>query len=856
MPAFERISSGIESLDHILDSIRLGDNVVWQVSSIADYQLFVTPFVEQVLSEGKELIYMRFATHPALVEQKEGVKMYQFDPEEGFESFTLAVHKVIEKEGLEALYIFDSLSELQVAWASDLMMGNFFCVTCPYLFELDTVAFFPIIRSRHSFDAVARIRDTTQLLLDVYTSKEEVYVHPLKVWNRYSSTMFRPHRKNLESGEFETITDGVGNSRYYRIVDEEDGALSDQNLDHWERFFAGAKLQYQQGMLSKETQKEMCQIMMSRDQHMAELVQQYFKPKDYFLIKDRMIGSGTIGGKACGMLLARKMIDSYLPEIRDRMEPHDSFYIGSDVFYTYLVENHWWKLRINQRTKEGYYDVGKELKEKMLEGDFPSNIKEQFKHLLDYFGQSPMIVRSSSLQEDGFGNAFAGKYESVFCVNSGSMEERLKNFEQAIRYVYASTMDKSALEYRRLRGLEDRDEQMAILVQRVSGSLYDDYFMPSAAGVGYSYSAYRWRDDIDPNKGMLRLVMGLGTRAVDRTSGDYPRLVSMDRPESTTYADVAKKHQYSQHRVDVLNTNTNQLETVPLEDVIKRTPRWYQNIVLEHDVDAERLLRERGDRREVRFASCQGVTANHSLMEIMSNILRVLQEQYEYPVDIEYTVNFDETGDFAVNLLQCRPLQIGKQGTKVTLPEFERDNIFFHLENASMGSSVIEDIHVVVSVDPRKYYECPYNEKSKVANVIGKINDFYKGQNKNILLLVPGRIGTSSPELGVPVTFSDISGMRGICEVAYSEVGYQPELSYGSHMFQDLVEAEILYSAIFESKKTKQFCGDYFSDTDSVLATIISDAQHWSGMVGVYDMTENPLTLAFDMMKGTTICGR
>ena len=137
--------------------------------------------------------------------------------------------------------------------------------------------------------------------------------------------------------------------------------------------------------------------------------------------------------------------------------------------------------------------------------------------MLSYYGQSPIIVRSSSFLEDGFGNAFAGKYESVFCVNFGPLEKRLAAFEDAVRKVYASTMDISALEYRLQRGLEKKDEQMSILVQRVSGSWAGPYYLPGVAGVGYSRCLYKTSHDADPTAGMLRLVVGLGTKAVDRT---------------------------------------------------------------------------------------------------------------------------------------------------------------------------------------------------------------------------------------------------------------------------------------------------------------------------------------------------
>lgn len=108
-----------------------------------------------------------------------------------------------------------------------------------------------------------------------------------------------------------------------------------------------------------------------------------------------------------------------------------------------------------------------------------------------------------------------------------------------------------------------------------------------------------------------------------------------------------------------------------------------------------------------------------------------------------------------------------------------------------MGGSRAEDIDYVVFVDSRAYYEFPYKRKPDIAHIIGDINHHFRKSNQNLLLFVPGRIGTSSPELGVPVSFAAINHFCAICEMSDSEVGYMPELSYGSHMFQDLVEAEI-----------------------------------------------------------------
>ena len=177
---FDRIPSGYPGADEVFDSIRIGDNVVWQVSDLEGYKRFARPFAQRALADGRNVVYIHFTRHEQLLEAAPGLKIYEFDPDMGFEPFTVAIYDRITAEGKGAFYVFDCLSELQSAWYTDQMMGNFFRVTCPYLYELETVAYFPILRGRHSFDAIARIRDTTQVLIDVYTSDDSVYIHTLK----------------------------------------------------------------------------------------------------------------------------------------------------------------------------------------------------------------------------------------------------------------------------------------------------------------------------------------------------------------------------------------------------------------------------------------------------------------------------------------------------------------------------------------------------------------------------------------------------------------------------------------------------------------------------------------------------
>ncbi|MCD8326647.1 MAG: PEP/pyruvate-binding domain-containing protein [Lachnospiraceae bacterium] len=852
MAAFERILSGHKGLDEMLDSIRLGDNVVWQVTRLEDFRYFMERFVKQAIADGRNLIYMRFANHAPLLEPQPGLKIYEFDPDKGFETFTVEIHNRIAEEGYDAFYVFDSLSSLQSVWYTDLMMGNFFRLTCPFLFQLDTVAYFPLLRGRHSYSAVAKIRDTTQLLLDVH-SADRLYVHPLKVWNRYLPEMFLPHACSMEDDSCTALNGGVPMSRYYRIMEEVNARSQDQNLDSHDRFFALARLEYQRGNFSEETENLIIESTMTRDVRLHERIREYFEPKDYFALRDRMVGSGSIGGKACGMLLARRIVEKRLPEYAMYTEPHDSYYIGSDVFYTYIVMNNCWDIRLAQRTEEGYFAEAENLQRALLSGTFPDDIREKFRSMLEYFGGAPIIVRSSSFLEDGFNNAFAGKYESVFCVNQGSPEERLEAFENAVRRVYASTMDISALEYRRQRGLDNQDEQMAVLVQRVSGAFWGKLFFPAAAGVGYSYSVYRTRRDMDPKAGLLRIVAGLGTRAVDRPENDYPRLASLDRPAVSLYSSVADKHRYSQRNIDVLDISENRIKTLTFDSVMNELPLWHKKAVMERDYEAESALERMNRWRQVWFVNCQKLLNNEQFTTFMQRMLQVLDEVYENPVDIEYTVNMDENGDFVVNLLQCRSLYTGTQGGQVLIPELSQEDIFFSLKDSSMGNAREQKIDAVIQIDPIGYYHYPYNKKTKVAEAVRQINLYYQKQGKHPLLMTPGRVGTSSPELGVPVTFAAISGFAGICEISDSRAGYMPELSYGSHMFQDLVEADIFYSAVWNDKRTLVYREDFFRDLKNVFAEICPE---FESLFEMFWVTE-PESLYYwnDVKSGQTLCG-
>ena len=836
MATFDRVLSGIPDMDMTLDNIRLGDNIVWRVLSLEDFKIFLRPYVNQAIKDNRNVIYVRFAAHEALLDEQEGLRIIPIELSHKFETFTIEIHNLIEREGSGTFYVFDCLSDLQTAWTTDLMMENFFMIICPFLVSMGTVAYFPILREKHSSKAIARIRDSSQLFLDVYSDTDEIYVRPLKVLNRFSETMFLPHFYDKENNSLEPLMDGIKVSRFYEVMSKSKIMNNNQNIDSWDSFFNLAEQKFNAGFDITDESNRICEIMMSRDEKIRDLIKANFTPEDYFEIHSRMIGTGMIGGKACGMQLARKLIINNNIDLYKKLEPHDSFYIGSDVFYSYIVYNNFWDIRIRQRKPEEYFTLADTLANCFRTGKFPDTIKEEFCRMLDYYGQSPIIVRSSSMLEDGFGNVFAGKYESVFCANNGSLEERLEEFENAIRIVYASTMSKSVLDYCQRRGLETKDEQMALLVQRVSGSRYGDIFMPCAAGVGYSYNPYCYAKDTDPEMGMLRLVMGLGTGAVDSDADVFPHIINLDKP---TLNDL---HQLAQGNVDFIDFVSGKVVRKELCEIINKIPLHLKQQFLDYD-----------DVTDSMGITCSGIINNAELMKSMQELMTILKNKYDYHVDIEYTINLSEEGDYVINLLECKPLQILQDRKGIKMPEnVDPRKVFLECNNASMGLSKKVKLDYIVMVNPTAYHNTKYNYKYRISTALEKISWYFRDTDFHLMLLVPGKIGTASPSRGVPASYSAISAYDAICEISENRTGYSP--AYGSHIFQDMVEDGIIYGAIFENEQTLAYHPEKVNGLKNVIDEIWPQNSEIMKVMGVYHVTNKNCYLYHDMKSGHLLC--
>ncbi len=841
-----RPSTGLPGLDYVLQGLRLGDNIVWQIESIDDYYELVKPYCEYTLQKGIKLVYFRFARHRMLVSEDCGAEICQIQPNEGFEKFIGDIHQTIERAGEGAYYVFDCFSELAHDWYSDRMLGNFFMLTCPYLHKLDTIAYFSLLKHYHSFHASTRISQTAQVLIDVYRHGNEIYVHPLKVEGRYSPTLYMLHR--WDKTAFLPITESAQISEVLTSSPWPGLRSASYRIGVWDRMFMHAEELWngwKAGDIPRQRLDEIfdkvLQVAISEDPRILEMLKKYLTLGDVIYMWKRMIGTGFIGGKSVGMILSRAILKKTDPRWETLLEAHDSFFIGSEVFYTFLVLNDCWWVRQKQRDPRTFLEGAEEVRQKMMKGSFPEYIVGRFSDMLDYFGQSPIIVRSSSLLEDSFGNSFAGKYESVFCPNQGPREKRLNDFLEAIRTIYASCMSEEALSYRAKRGLLGRDEQMALLVQRVSGAPYGQLFYPQLAGVGLSFNPFVWNREIDPNAGMIRLVFGLGTRAVNRSDDDYTRLVALNAPQRRPDRDFNGVSQYTQRKVEVLNLEDNRMETAEFDRIVQRSPGVPIKLFASLNEGILRLAKERGVKDVFPWTlTFDGLLSETSFVGDMRQMLEILQKAYDYPVEVEFTANFFEDGSYKINLVQCRPFQVKGGGAIPELPRnLKPENQIYKAVGTVIGQSVASQVDRMIYVVPSAYGKLTERDRYSIARLIGRVlHQEDQPQPPCIMLLGPGRWGTTTPSLGVPVSFAEINNISVLCEIVAMRDDLIPDVSLGTHFFSELVEMDILYIAIFPHQRDNYLNQAFLDSAPNKLPQILPDAEKWAHVVRVIDAAD------------------
>ena len=574
--------------------------------------------------------------------------------------------------------------------------------------------------------------------------------------------------------------------------------------------------------------------MISDQMGFVRLAKKFLKAEDFEMIYGRRIGTGKIGGKAAGMMLAWEILgrDDPADEIalRERIALPDSYFIGANVFYDFHTINGL-EDYINQKykTQEEIEADYPHVRKIYADGKFPPEVIDRLRALLTEVGNAPLIVRSSSLLEDNFGFSFAGKYDSFFCPNQSTLEENLAALTNAIGRVYASVLSPDALLYRKQMGLVDYDERMAILIQKIQGQQYHGYFFPTLAGVGFSRNPFRWNRKIRPEDGLLRMVWGLGTRAVDRVGSDYPRMVPLSHPQLRPEAGADQIRKYSQRFVDLIDLRANEFKTLPVTDVLQPDHPGIQLLASVDKGDYLQSIYAPGViGREPLVLTFGELLKNQRFVTLMRTVLRKLERHYGRPVDVEFTVDVTAKRpyDFVLHLLQCRPLSSQEWGESLRIPSNVPPEDIVFLAHRLVPQGKVGRIRYVVYVDPAQYARVPdYETRFELARVVGRLNQRLAGEC--FILMGPGRWGTSNVELGLKVTYADIYNTRALIEIAQSRADYTLEVSYGTHFFQDLVEANIYPLPLYPNAPGTVFNRAFFDGAPNVLEELLpADAQH------------------------------
>ncbi len=547
---------------------------------------------------------------------------------------------------------------------------------------------------------------------------------------------------------------------------------------------------------------------------------------------------GKLGGKSAGLFLAHQIIKKHRSDFESfsKIKIPKTWYITSDGLLSFMDYNN-----LEEVMEQKYKDVGQVRQEYpyiiqlFKNSSFPPEIMKGLLTALDDFGEVPLIVRSSSLLEDRIGTAFAGKYKSLFIANQGTKEKRLFELTDAITEIYASVFGPDPIDYRAENDLLDYHEEMGIMIQQVVGTKVGDYFLPVFAGVGFNRNEFRWSPRIKREDGLLRLVPGLGTRAVDRMSNDYPILIAPGQPQLKVNVTIDEVIRYAPKYVDVINLKSGMFETITFEE-LKKSGKEYpmiHHVVSRVTQDFLQQVSPMGIdfNNDFLVVTFDGLVNRTGFVEQIKDVIQVLSKEYKSPVDIEFAHDGKD-----LYLLQCRVQSSGIEYKPATIPaNVPSDKVIFSA-NKYISNGFVSGITHIVYVDPNKYCDLPdYETLKEVGKAVGRLNKILP--KHQFILMGPGRWGSRGDiKLGVSVTYSEINNTAMLIEIARKTKDYTPDLSFGTHFFQDLVEANIRYLPLYPDDAGVIFNEEFLLGAENILTGFLPDTKKLESVLCVIDV--------------------
>lgn len=580
--------------------------------------------------------------------------------------------------------------------------------------------------------------------------------------------------------------------------------------------------------------------------HYIGVAKEYVGIPDFYDLLQYIIFSseshGRLGGKSAGLYLAARILkhESAKRSELGRVKMPKTWHVTSDMQLNFMHYNN-----LDEIVEQKYKEISQirfeypYIVHTCKNSRFPPELTKGLSVALDDFGERPLIVRSSSVLEDRVGAAFSGKYKSLFLANQGSKQERLEALQDAIAEVYASMFGPDPIEYRYERGLLDFAEEMGIMIQEVVGTRIGKYFLPSFAGVAFSRNEFRWSPRIQREDGLIRLVPGLGTRAVDRLSDDYPIMFAPGQPGLRVNVSVDEMLRYSPRWVDVINLETNSFETVDAAELFSewgdQIPGVSQIVSISKDEQIRRLsMADFHINKEDLVVTFEGLMENQQFVRQMHGILQVLEEKLGTPVDIEFAHDGRD-----LYLLQCRPQSFSDQSAPSPIPkDLPEERVVFSARRF-VSNGVVPDISHIVYINPDTYRMLPDRDQLiSVGRAVSQLNKILP--KRQFILMGPGRWGSRGDiKLGVNVTYSDINNTAALIEIARKQGNYTPDLSFGTHFFQDLVEARIRYLPLYPDEHGNAFNERFLTHSPSILSELLPEYAHLEETVRVIDVAQS-----------------
>ncbi len=564
---------------------------------------------------------------------------------------------------------------------------------------------------------------------------------------------------------------------------------------------------------------------------------------DFGKILNRVVGpaqgDGKLGGKAAGLILAARILKRKAagnPMIESIRTPK-TWYITSDGIYNFLRHNSLedlWSLKFSPI--EEVRQTFPYLEQVFKNSFFSPEMFQQVQFAMDDLGEGPLIVRSSSLLEDSEGMAFSGKYRSLFLANKGTREERLEALVDAVCEVYASVFGPDPIQYRAERGLLDFVEEMGIIIQKVVGRQVGNYFFPAFAGVAFSHNEYRWSPRLKREDGIVRMVAGLGTRAVDRLGSDFPFMMSPGQPNLRVNVTPDQVSYYAQNYMDVINLETGRFETLAVEEILRSAgddyPLLEQIVSVLEDGFLKKAMKgmvsAHKDDLVVTFA---GLVDRTDFVPQIRTVLAILQEALGTSVDLEFAHDGSN-----LYLLQCRPQSRMEDEGKIQIPSKVPFDHKIFSASKFITNGFVEGIRYIVYVDPEEYRNIPdLADLLAIADAVNRLNGILP--RRKFILMGPGRWGSRGDvTLGVGITYSGINNTQLLVEIARKKGNYVPDLSFGTHFFQDLVEAKIHYLALYPDDEGNIFNEDFLRNSPSILTQLVPEHIRLEKAVRVIDI--------------------